>query len=89
MSNKVSLPKLVESCEIVEDELAFQVHRLESMVEPRTDSEKEYFGNLLRGYGDAKYWVGILKRYHRGRMEREGEPGGEPAPVAGPFIDED
>jgi hypothetical protein len=90
-SKDVSLDKLVEALTLTESELGFQVHRLEDMVSPRTDSEAEYHTNLKRGYSDAKYWVGILKRYHEGRLQRQGGDVG-PAPSNGgvrAFVDEE
>ena len=66
-----NLEKLVEACEIVESELGFQLHRLTEHVRPRTDSEEEYHENMKNGYANARRWVGIMKRYHMGRLERE------------------
>jgi hypothetical protein len=68
-----SLPELVRALQIVDSELGFQNHRLEEHVKPRTESEVEYFENLKEGYGKARYWLGILRRYHEGRLERLGE----------------
>jgi hypothetical protein len=67
-----SLPELVRALQIVDSELGFQIHRLSEHVVPRTESEVEYHGNLREGYELARYWVGILRRYHQGRLERKG-----------------
>lgn len=65
------LGKLVEALAETEAELDFQVHRLETMVKPTTESEVEYFGKMLQGYRTASRWVGILKRYQQGRIDRQ------------------
>jgi hypothetical protein len=85
------LSKLVNALVLVEAELGFQVHRLNEHVKPRTKSEIEYHENLKEGYGGARYWVGILKRYHEGRLERSRSGDSLPTDprTAGPFIDEE
>lgn len=67
-----SLAELVRALHIVESELGFQVHRLNEHVKPRTASEIEYHENLKEGYQTAQRWVGILRRYHQGRLDRAG-----------------
>ena len=64
-----SLAELVRALEIVQEELGFQVHRLNEHVRPRTEAETDYHENLKEGYGKARYWIGILHRYHKGRLD--------------------
>lgn len=83
-----SMHRVVEACEDVEQELGFQIRRLNEHVTPRTEEEKEYFDNLKAGYEGAKRWIAILRRYQQGRLDRT--RAGEPAPDRdAPSIDED
>lgn len=66
----VSLPDLVVALRIVEEELDFQVHRLNSMIEPTTQEEREYHGRLKAGYAESYRWVRTLRRYQQGRLDR-------------------
>lgn len=63
------LSRLVEALHIVEDELSFQVHRLETFVTPRTEEEAQHLEQLKNGYAAARPVVRTLKRYHEGRLE--------------------
>lgn len=65
-----SLERLVEALEIVEDELGFQVMRLNEHVKPRTEEEAQYHDELREGYKSSQYYVRLLKRYVAGRLER-------------------
>lgn len=64
------LTKLVEALDIAEDELSFQVHRLSTMVTPRTDEEREHLDRLKEGYAKARPFLRTLKKYHQGRLDR-------------------
>jgi len=64
------LKALIEAATLVEDELLYQVRRLEVHVKPRTEEEKKYHEELRHGYEQAAFYVRTLKRYHEGRLER-------------------
>jgi hypothetical protein len=66
--------KIVESAEIMEAELLFQADRLKQS--GSTENEDEHFADLRRGYESAARYVGILKRYQQGRLEKQ-QQGGE------------
>ena len=76
-----ALPELVDALVVVEAELLFQVHRLEEHVKPDTAEEAVYHADLKLGYEQAAKYVGRLKKYHEGRLnkQRRGREGG-PSP---------
>lgn len=86
-----SLEEVIAGCEIAQSELNFQLMRLEQHVRPKTPAEQEYHDNLKNGYNTAQYWLGVLIRYHKGRLERRGEPVDSivEGTATGPFIDEE
>lgn len=67
----IPLDELVRAIETTRKELSYQLMRLDAHVSPRTEEEAEYHHKLREGYAAAVYWIGILERYHRGRLARE------------------
>ena len=61
--------ELVDALAIVESELGFQVARLRR---DTGDSEQEraHLIDLMGGYIVAYRYIGLLKRYHAGRVDR-------------------
>jgi hypothetical protein len=85
-----NLEDLVGALETTLSELSFQIMRLESHVRPETESEEEYLPKLMEGYKTSRYWVGLLLRYQKGRLDRL--TGGETMPErtgTGAFTDEE
>jgi hypothetical protein len=83
-----SLSEVVDAIEIVQSELGFQLMRLDSHVRPKTESEDEYLPKLKEGYEQAQYWIGVLYRYQKGRLDRLDERVQPLAEGSGPFMDE-
>lgn len=65
-----NLAELVRACEVVESELGFQVMRLTDLVKAKTEEEAKYHNELREGYENSQFYVRVMKRYHRGRLER-------------------
>lgn len=65
-----SLEELIRALEIAQSELNYQLMRLDTHVSPRNEEEAKYHANMKEGYRTAQYWLGILRRYHGGRLER-------------------
>lgn len=65
------LARIIEACEIVEAELRFQSERLEQNVRPESSgSDPQHLADLGAGYASSARYVGILRRYQEGRVER-------------------
>lgn len=64
------LRTLIAAAATTEDELQFQVRRLDVHVKPRTEEEAEYHAELRHGYEQAAFYVRTMKRYQEGRLER-------------------
>ncbi len=62
--------ELVEALEVVEAELGFQATRLRVQNSGDSDKERDHLIDLMGGYLVAYRYVGILKRYHSGRVDR-------------------
>ena len=69
------LKTLIAATTTTEDELIYQVRRLEQLVKSRTEEERQFHAELKAGYEQAAFYVRTLKRYHEGRLSRllEGE----------------
>lgn len=61
---------LVGALVLTEDELSYQVRRLEGKVKARTEEEAQYHAELREGYKNAGFHIRTLRRYHEGRLER-------------------
>lgn len=72
------LKKVVEALEVVGSELHHQVGRIETSVQPDTESENEHLTDLRNGYKAASRYLGILRNYQRARLRRQR---GEEAPL--------
>lgn len=70
-----ALVDLVDALSVVEDELGFQVKRLNEHVKARTEEEAKYHDDLRQGYASAQTYVRRLRRYHEGRLDRQSETG--------------
>lgn len=68
-----ALPSVIYGNELTQRELLFQARRLQE-TEGVTESEKAHLADLMSGYIVAAHYVGILKRYLQGRLDRRGTP---------------
>lgn len=62
--------ELVDALAIVEAELGFQVSRLRVQNSGDSDQERDHLLDLMGGYLVSYRYIGILKRYHGGRVDR-------------------
>lgn len=82
VSKASELRETIRAGERWNDELQFQIMRLENHVVSRTDEEKEYHARLLDGYQTAIRYGTVLLNYLKGRMDRltRGEDGPDELP---------
>jgi hypothetical protein len=65
--------EIVRALEIVEAEFAFQADRIRQRVPRPGESENmnsDHLPRLAAGYDEASQHAKMLRRYHRGRLER-------------------
>jgi hypothetical protein len=61
--------ELVDALAIVEAELGFQISRLRQNT-GSSEQERDHLVDMMGGYIVSYRYVGLLKRYHSGRVER-------------------
>lgn len=86
-----SIQEVVNALDVVMDELGFQLMRLDEHVKPSTESEEDYLPKLREGYKTSQYWLGVLRRYQQGRLDRM-KTGDQRQPnesATGAFMDEE
>jgi hypothetical protein len=83
-----SLPEIVDALEISENELRFHADRIRVPDAPESDEstgstegETHHLADLKTGYESAAHYIGILRRYQKGRLERQERRQFEPEEV--------
>lgn len=69
------LERLIEACDIVASEHAFQAYRLTELATPRTADETRHFAEMAAKYQAAHDQTRLLQSYTKKRVQRQAARG--------------